>query len=170
MPLVQYQFRETRTLNHFGSFPKGIPIQMKIKLPPKATAANWRLKEVNASYFRAEALKIRYCEIVIPELMQGNHVFYSLNSQSGTVEPSRMLRFYFNRYSNDQDATVAGNDEGGPSEASNLKTVVSHPDLDLGYHILDKRELTLNFSMPNTDAAATLVAPYAFSVILEYNE
>lgn len=160
MPLVQFQYRESPD---FTIAPDDEEIKMKIRLPHKARNANWKLKEITASYFRDVPLSVRYVELDIPELLTGNHIMYSLNSEGNTKEPSRSLRFYMNRYQNDMIDTFGNN-------ISNLRSVISHPDLDLGYHVIEELELTIHFAMFRSNADADKVSPYTFSVILEYNE
>jgi hypothetical protein len=138
---------------------------MNVRLPLRARAASWKIKSVEFSHLSTVALDIRYCEILFPQLMQGNHVMYSRNSQTNTRTPDRALRFYVNRYNNDQNGALASSDP-----PSNLRSCVSTPDLDLGYHILDSLELSMEFVLRGTDIFATLQTPENFTIILEYNQ
>ena len=138
---------------------------MKVNLPMRARAASWKIKSVEISYLKREPLTVRYAEVNFPELMQGNHVMYSLNSEGNTVEPRRTLRFYFNNYSNDQTENYSIN-----FNTSNHRAITSKPDLDLGYHILDNLELSMEMILRRSNDVQTTSSPYAFNIILEYNE
>jgi len=164
MPLVQFQYRES---NDIGTILAPADSSMKINLPKRAQAANWHLKEVNVVHFSPTPQNVRHVEIDFPELMHGNHVMYSLNSQMGTSPPNRALRFYMNRYQNDQAVSEIQAPDNNPS---NLRSTISHPDLDLGYHHIESGILTLNLKLRVNDANATPAKAYMFSIILEYNE
>jgi len=163
MPLVQFKYRVSPDFNNENE--NAEEINMSIKLPLNARAASWKLKKVEVSYLKRVPLKVRFSEISFPELMNGNHVMYSLNSEGNTPVPNKTLRFYMNHYNNDQQRNHSLNEN-----ASNLRACLSNPDLDLGYHIIDKMELNLNFAMKNTDGGTTTESPNAFNIILEYNE
>mgnify|MGYP005989221469 CR=1 FL=1 len=164
MPLVQFAYKRDED----QAFPIDLKLKktLKIKLPARARKANWKLKVVNATHYSYDGFETaKWFEINLPDLMVGNHVFFSLNSQVGTQEPRRNLRFYMNRYQNDQNEN-----EQLSNGISLMKSCVSNPDLDFGYHVLDSDELTLEVQATDDDATHSLSSLHSFTIILEYNE
>lgn len=157
MPLVHFSYREDVDASD-NTTPT--IIKMKIKLPRRALSAQWRIKKIEALSFHNTPDQTKRVELYIPELMVGNHVMYSLNSDSYENVPERRLRFYFNNYSADQTPNKG---------ASHLKSCISTPDLDMGYHVIDNLEMNIEFLF--YDMLWNIVSrPYSFNVILEYNE
>lgn len=163
MPLVHFSYRQSFEYDNTNE--ESDTIKMKVKLPLRARAASWKLKSFQITQLKRMARAVRYAEVLFPDLMVGNHVMYSLNSQVGTKTPDRALRFYMNRYSNDQHRNLALT-----NNASNLRGCVSKPDLDLGYHVLDNLELSMELTLRRGNASGQIYSPYSFSIILEYNE
>ena len=164
MPLVQF----THKIDEKELYFKDLKLKktLKIKLPPRARKANWKLKVVNATHYSRKGFNTaRWFEINIPELMVGNHALFSLNSEAGTEEPRRNLRFYMNRYQNDQN-----DGEHLSVGIALMKSCVSNPDLDLGYHVLDGEELTLEIQATYDNVFHNTRTLHSCTVILEYNE
>jgi hypothetical protein len=165
MPLVSFVYNHTLEAGLSTPLPVDNFV-MKVRLPFEARSANWRLKRVVAAswndFLEGPDRHARWIEVSIPELMTEDRLFYSLNTTGVvTPTPNRAFRFYMNQYQTDSRDDI--------SPISSLVTTSASPNYNLGYHKIDKEEITLIISSINGRDPRVKENLSQFSVILEYD-